>query len=237
MNYNTLFVGMDVHKETFSLCCYDLQQDRIFHAQKMEADYNQVLNYLNAVRKAIGKDVQFVCGYEAGCLGFTLYHQLTRYGVNCVILAPTTMSKPAGKKKVKTDKRDAENIARCLAYHTYSPVHIPSEQDEQVKEYIRMRDDHKLALKKVKQQILAFCLRHGYAYTATKHHWTSAHLEWLRALKPEGLCGEILSEYLLTYQTLAEKLERLDRRIEELAKDNAYVARPAERTARTLKCP
>ena len=224
MYYNTLFVGMDVHKETFSLCCYDLQQDRIFHAQKMEADYNQVLNYLNAVRKAIGDDVQFVCGYEAGCLGFTLYHQLTRYGVNCIILAPTTMSKPAGKKKVKTDKRDAENIARCLAYHTYSPVHIPSEQDEQVKEYIRMRDDHKLALKKVKQQILGFCLRHGYVYTATKNHWTAAHLEWLRKLNPEGLYGEILSEYLLTYQTLTEKLERLDRRIEDLAKDDVYEA-------------
>ena len=67
MYYNTLFVGMDVHKETFSLCCYDLQQDRIFHAQKMEADYNQVLNYLNAVRKAIGDDVQFVCGNPCFC--------------------------------------------------------------------------------------------------------------------------------------------------------------------------
>ena len=78
--------------------------------------------------------------------------------------------KAGREEKVKTDKRDAENIARCLAYHTYSPVHIPSEQDEQVKEYIRMRDDHKLALKKVKQQILAFCLRHGYVYTATKNH-------------------------------------------------------------------
>ena len=85
-----------------------------------------------------------------------------------------------------------------------------------------MRDDHKLALKKVKQQILAFCLRHEYVYTATKNHWTSAHLEWLRKLKPEELYGEILSEYLLTYQTLAEKLERLDRRIEELAKFNNY---------------
>ena len=95
---------------TFSLCRYDMQQDKVFFAQKMEADYNQVLNYLNAVRKAIGDDVQFVCGYEAGCLGFTLYHQLTRYGVNCVILAPTTMSKPTGKKKIKTAKRGAENI-------------------------------------------------------------------------------------------------------------------------------
>ncbi len=47
---------MNVHKETFSLCCYDMQQDKVFFAQKMEADYQQVLNYLNAVQKAIGDD-------------------------------------------------------------------------------------------------------------------------------------------------------------------------------------
>ena len=56
---------------------------------------------------------------------------------------------------MKTDKRDAALIARCLAHRDYSPVHIPTEQDEQVKEYIRMRQDHKLALKKVKQEILS----------------------------------------------------------------------------------
>ena len=87
MYYNTLFVGMDVHKETFSLCCYDLQQDRIFHAQKMEADYNQVLNYLNAVRKAIGDDVQFVCGYEAGCLGFAQFLLLFDFLLSAIFLS------------------------------------------------------------------------------------------------------------------------------------------------------
>lgn len=85
-----------------------------------------------------------------------------------------------------------------------------------------MRDDHRLALKKVKQQILAFCLRHGYSYTATKNHWTGAHIAWLRSLKPEGLYSEILSEYLLTFQALSDKLERLDWRIEELAAMKAY---------------
>ena len=80
-----------------------------------------------------------------------------------------------------------------------------------------MRDDHKLALKKIKQQILAFCLRHGFTYNAGASHWTAAHLSWLRSLKPEGLYKEILSEYLLTYDKLTDTLERLDRRIEELA--------------------
>ena len=168
-----------------------------------------------------GEDAVFICGYEAGCLGFTLYHQLTSHNVKCVIPAPTTMHKPSGKR-VKTDKRDAALIARCLAHHDYSPVHIPTEQDEQVKEYIRMRQDHKIALKKVKQQILSFCPRHNYRYEETKSNWTQAHLKWLRALKPEGIYQEILAEYLSTYDDLTDKVERLDRRIEKIAAEPEY---------------
>ena len=181
MNYNTVYVGMDVHKETFSLCCYTNEKEQAEYPQKVDAHYSKVLNYLEAMRFHYGDDVMFICGYEAGCLGFMLYHQLTSHNVKCIILAPTTMSKPTGKKKVKTDKRDAALIARCLAHHDYSPVHILTEQDEQVKEYIRMRQDHKLALKKIKQQILTFCLRHNYRYDTTKSHWTQAHLTWLRS--------------------------------------------------------
>ena len=85
-----------------------------------------------------------------------------------------------------------------------------------------MRDDHKLALKKVKQQILSFCLRHNYRFDGTINHWTQAHLKWLRSLKPEGLYAEILQEYLLTYDNLTNKLERFDKRIEELASNETY---------------
>ena len=97
-------------------------------------------------------------------------------------------------------------IARCLAHHDYSPVHIPTQKDEQVKEFIRMRDDHYLALKRVKQQILSFCLRHGFHYDGTKTHW-------LRTLHIEGLYQEILKEYLLTYDYLTEKLSRIEQAI------------------------
>lgn len=222
MYYNTVFVGMDVHKETFSLCCYTNEKEQAEYHQKVAGHYSKVLLYLEAMRFHYGEDALFLCGYEAGCLGFTLYHQLTSHNVKCVILAPTTMVRPAGKKKVKTDKRDAALIARCLAHHDYSPVHVPTSQDEQVKEYLRMRQDHKLALKKIKQQIISFCLRHNYRYDATKTTWTQAHLKWLRSLTPEGIYQEILTEYLATYDQLTDKLERLDRRIGELAADPAY---------------
>lgn len=85
-----------------------------------------------------------------------------------------------------------------------------------------MRDDHKLALKKIKQQILAFCLRHNCRYEEGSGKWTQAHLKWLRSLKLDDLYQEILTEYLVIYDQLTDKLERLDRRIEELAQDEDY---------------
>lgn len=221
MNHNTIYVGMDVHKENFSLCAYTLEAEKASYHQRTEAEYKDVLKYLEFLRSIYGNDANFICGYEAGCLGYTLYHQLSANKVNCVILAPTTMLEQRSKKRVKTDKRDAKIIAKCLAQHNYSPVHIPTAKDEETKEFLRMRDDHKLALKKIKQQILAFCLRHSYRYDG-KSHWTAAHLKWLRSLTPEALYKEILDEYLLTYQNLSNKLERMDKRIEELASLEEY---------------
>ena len=67
-------------------------------------------------------EVSFVRGYEAGCLGYSLYHQLREHEVDCKILAPTTMA-ITNTSHVKTDKPNAANIARCLAFHTYSEVY------------------------------------------------------------------------------------------------------------------
>ncbi len=85
-----------------------------------------------------------------------------------------------------------------------------------------MRDDHKLELKRVKQQILSFCLRHNYRYDEGVSYWTMTHLRWLRSLNPEGLYKEILQEYLATYDQLVDKIERFDQRIEELSQDDDY---------------
>lgn len=221
MYYNTIYVGMDVHKSSFTLCSYTIEAEKASHFQRTEVDYKKVLKYLEFLRTVYGDDARFVCGYEAGCLGYTLYHQLTEHHVECVILAPTTMLEQRSRKRIKTDKRDAEVIARCLAQHNYSAVHIPTATDEETKEYLRMRNDHKLALKRIKQQILAFCLRHGHIYGG-KSNWTISHLKWLKELELNSMHREILDEYLLTYTTLTDKLERLDSRIEEIASKPEY---------------
>ena len=70
MHYTTVYVGMDVHKETFSLCCYTNEKEKAEYHQKVAAHYSKVINYIEAMRFHYGDDALFVCGYEAGCLGF-----------------------------------------------------------------------------------------------------------------------------------------------------------------------
>ena len=220
------YVGLDVHKNSFTVCCYQPKvvkdkEDKVDYHHKMNPDYNEILQYLNGVKHFYGEDTYFVCGYEAGSLGYTLYHQLTSAGIKCIILAPSTMGSNV-KDRIKTDRRDAENIARCLAYGNYSAVYVPSQTDSEIKEYIRMRNDKKEALKKVKQQLLAFVLRHGYRYEGGRNYWTVRHVKWLRSLEMTPLLKEILDEYLLSYDHLMNKLERLEERIDEFANQDDY---------------
>ena len=137
-----------------------------------------------------------------------------------MILAPTTMMTQQGKR-IKTDKRDALMIAQCLAYGGYHAVHIPTDKDDDIKAYLRMRDDHKSDLKKTKQRINAFCLSQGFYYEKGK--WTQAHLKWLKTIGLGEMDRETLNEYLITYEYLTDRIEAFDKWIEELASDTEYV--------------
>lgn len=219
-----LKIGMDVHSTNYTLCAMEPvigEDDRVFATIKVTPDYKNILMFIENLKMKLGADNKYdiQCGYEAGCLGYSLYNQLTSAGVKCVILAPTTMLTQQGVR-IKTDARDAYMIAQCLSYGGYHAVYIPTEEDDSVKEYLRMRDDHKLALKTVKQQINAFCLRHGYQYEGTK--WTIAHLKWLRKLDVKGLNKETLDEYMATYEENEAKIERYDKRIEEISEQEKY---------------
>ena len=174
-----LKIGMDVHSTNYTLCAMEPvigAEDRVFANIQVTPDYKNILMFIENLKLKLGLEDTYdiECGYEAGCPGYPLYNQLTASGVKCVILAPATMLTQQGQR-IKTDARDAHMIAQCLSYGGYHPVYIPTEEDDSVKEYLRMRDDHKKALKKVKQQVNAFCLRHGYHYEGTK--WTLAHLK------------------------------------------------------------
>ena len=219
-----LKIGMDVHSKNYTLCAMEPvigAKDRVFANIQVTADYKNILMFLENLKQKLGMQDTYdiECGYEAGCLGYSLYNQLTAAGVKCVILAPTTMLTQQGQR-IKTDARDAHMIAQCLSYGGYHPVYIPTEKDNAVKEYLRRREDHKKALKKIKQQINAFCLRQGKYYEGTK--WTIAHLKWLKKLELAAMNQETLEEYLASYDEQTAKIERFDGRIEEIAGQTEY---------------
>lgn len=221
-----VYIGMDVHTSNYTLCSldpgYGVKKDNYFAEVQFTNNFvTNVVNYVSNLKKKL-KDCEFVCGYEAGCLGYSTYKDLTKAGIKCVIMAPSTMAVQKGGKKVKNDRRDARVIAQCLAYQTYKELYVLSEHDEAVRGYLRMRDSHKKELKRIKQQIIAFCTGHGL-FSPTKSNWTVAHLKWLKGLKfNDPVEQEIINEYLSSYTYLCDKIKAMDVRIEVLASEKQY---------------
>lgn len=229
-----IYIGMDVHSSNYTLCSfepgYGIKEDRIFGQVQFKEDFiNNTEKYIKNLRKQ-RKDVDVVCGYEAGCLGYAPQRELALKGIKCVILAPSTMAVQKGGKKIKNDYRDSIDIARCLASGAYKAVYIPDVEDEDVRDFIRMRDDHCTSLKHIKQQLNAFCLRHGFNFDG-KSKWTIKHIDWLKTIKCTDMQRQIINEYLATYNMLNDKIDAIDQRIEDISKLQRYA-----QTVQKLTC-
>ena len=133
-------IGMDVHSTNYTLCAMEPvlgDDDRIFANIQVTPDYKNNILFIEELKVKLGINEKYdiLCGYEAGCLGYSLYNQLTAVGIRCDILAPTTMLTPQGTR-IKTDARDALMIAQCLSYGGYHSVYVPTEEDDSEKENI-----------------------------------------------------------------------------------------------------
>lgn len=215
-------IGMDVHKKTYSLCAILKETGEVLAETKISADTKLIMKFIDNVKKMVDDpEVEIKTGYEAGCLGYSLYWQLEEKGIDCDILAPSTMQRSVKNKVVKNDRRDAKNIAENLRSGTYKAVHVPTAEDVEVKEYIRMIHDFKIESKKVKQHINAFILRFGHQYPG-KSRWIPSHIKWLKELELKDMYREILDEYLSQLESLTEKIERFQNRLEELSQKETY---------------
>ncbi len=219
-----IYIGIDVHKDSYSLCAYHFRNKQAFAQMKIESRDELVVRYVHRLAGE-HEDIEILCGYEAGPSGFGLYRLLQSAGIPCVLMAPTSLPKTPGNR-VKTDRLDAIELAKHLAYGTYSAVSIPTLEDEAVKDYTRMRNARVEALKKAKQNLLSFLLRKGKSFSEGKSYWTITHYRWLRQQQfTDSLDQETFSEYLQEVIDQQEKVDRFNGRIEEIAQDERWSER------------
>jgi transposase len=146
--------------------------------------YGEIANTPEAIRKLVIKlspdgEVMNFC-YEAGPCGYEVYHQLKGMGQECTVVAPSLIPKKAGVR-IKTDRRDALNLAKLHADRSLTAVWVPDKEQEAMRDLSRAREDFKQMETKARQRLGAFLLRNGKIY-AGKSKWTQAYWRWLETV-------------------------------------------------------
>ncbi len=204
------YVGLDVHKDSITIAIADEGRDgnvRVYG--KIHNDLEQIDKVM---RKLISTNSELHCVYEAGPCGYPIYRHLTSQGIDCVVVAPALIPKKAGDR-VKNDRRDATNLATLHRSGDLTPVYVPDQIDEAIRDLVRTRKDIVTARQKIKQQINAFVLRQGLSYSG-KSKWSKAHLNWLTSLKmPHPVQQIALTEYLDALENHEIRLKRIEKTI------------------------
>jgi transposase len=220
------YIGLDVHKDSVLMAVLDDRKVR--SAEKADSDVIGVTEVptnsaklIKAIKSYQRKGKIFVA-YEAGCLGFDLYHFLEKHGIACQIIPANTVFRPGNEKKIKTDRRDAVLIGRMLKRGEAQGIHIPSREEEAVRDYIRGRGDLVDDLTRTKQRIQKFLLRHGERYESERY-WTGLHIKWMEGLTFEQVLEqETFEQYLSHLEGLTERIKGMEKRIEEVAGQGEY---------------
>ena len=154
MNKFSKYVGLDVHKDTIAVAISSK------HGGKPRY-YGEIANTPQAIQKlikALSPDGEVVsyC-YEAGPCGYGIYRQITELGQECIVVAPSLIPRKPGDR-VKTDRRDSESLSRLNRAGELTPVSVPDEEQESIRDLVRAREDIKLLERKSKQRLNAFLL-------------------------------------------------------------------------------
>lgn len=182
--YST-YVGMDVHAR--SVTC------QLYVAETGETESKTFVNCPSASDisewlKGFPKPVY--AAYESGCMAFELCRELRELGIDCDVIAVTTLAKSGKQKSQKCDKLDARAILAAITnpMSEHTCVWCPDTEVEGARDLARVADEMVQSLKRSKQQMVALLLRYGYVYnekTPTgrpKAKWTQTFWKWVDSI-------------------------------------------------------
>jgi transposase len=162
------------------------------------------------IRKLEAKYERITFCYEAGPTGYELHRQIKALGHECVVVAPSLIPKKRGDR-VKTNRRDAVNLAKLLRAGELTALWVPDRRHEAMRDLTRARETAVIDLRSKRQQVSAFLLRQGRWYPAGKKTWTNAHMNWLASQKFEQPERRIVfEEMMFAIRQAQERVERLE---------------------------
>ena len=214
MGHRSMFVGLDVHKDTIDVSIADGgREGEVRHYGVIPSDLEPLDKVVRALRVP-NRTLHFV--YEAGPCGFGIYRHLTKRGDDCVVVSPSMTPKRSGDR-VKTDRRDSLALARLHRAGELRAIYVPDAIDEAMRDLVRAREDAVVVGRQAKSRLKAFLLRQGRRYPG-RDGWTLAYRRWLTDLSfPQAAQHVALQEYRDTIEETERRLERLTEQLRQLA--------------------
>ncbi len=220
MSTPNFFVGLDVHKDSVTVAVFRDRDPEPMRVDRLPNDHRKLRRYFE--RLSVEGSIR-AC-YEASGAGYVLQRACADWGISCELAAPSLIPKRPGDKR-KHDRRDAIELARHFRAGQLVLIHIPSEEDERVRDLVRCRETFQREIIKSRHYILKFVRRRGFIYREGTH-WTLRHLNWIRHILQPGTLAEedhvVLAEYLALLEYKLQRRDELDRRIEALALTPRY---------------
>ncbi|MGA9668752.1 MAG: IS110 family transposase [Terracidiphilus sp.] len=230
MKNKVRFLGLDVHAETIAVA--------IAEPDGEVRSLGTIANRAESIRKLVkklGPVEQLKACYEAGPTGYVLYWQLAELGVACEVIAPTLVPMKAGDR-VKTDRRDAERLARSYRSGDLTAVWVPDEGSESLRDLVRAREAAKQDQLRARHRLAKFLLRTGQRPAVGMKAWTAPYMAWVRQVRFTQVAREAtMLDYLHEVDHMGERVKRLEQAISEAVKLAAPAVREVVKGLQALR--
>jgi transposase len=203
------FIGLDVHAQSITAAIAEPDGE----VRSLGVIPNEPVAIRKLMRK-LGKPTQLRVCYEAGPTGYVLYWQLTKLDIKCEVVAPTLMPIKAGDR-VKTDRRDAERLARSYRSGDLTAVWVPDAAHEALRDLVRAREAAKRDQLRARHRLGKFLLRQGRRAPQGLTAWSCRYLQWVKQQHFEQPAQQAtLIDYLNEVEHMASRIEQLEQWID-----------------------
>jgi transposase len=215
----SIYVGLDVHKKSWSVSIFSEQCEHKKFTQPPEVD--KLVHYL----KRNFPGAAYYAVYEAGFSGFWAHDQLRDQGVNCIVANPADVPTTNKERTTKRDRTDCRKLARSLRSGELKGIYVPSRPKLEDRSLVRTRQSMVRKRTRCKNQIKSLLFFYGIDLPEeiVRSSWSKKFLRWIEDLRMERTSGDLaLKAHLEELKHLRPIIASVNRAIILLSREGEY---------------